>query len=116
MSRALALWATLTILACGGGDRPADEALLRQRPSPDAQMRGHCQLTARRCSQCHPLARVLRARVANVAQWRAYVERMRLMGGSNIRLAEQSAILRCLAYGSFGEQGLAALAAEEVAP
>lgn len=96
----------LALVACGvpspsPGSSGADPDYLR-----DA-----CRLTNDRCTRCHPLDRVLQARLG-APQWRDYVHRMRLMPGSGIRPAEEAVLVDCLAYRSPRETGLAILARE----
>lgn len=79
--------------------------------SNPAYLRDACRLANDRCTRCHPLDRVLQARLA-ASQWRDYVHRMRLMPGSGIQPAEEPAIVDCLAYRSPSETGLAILARE----
>ncbi|MDX2088854.1 MAG: hypothetical protein SFX73_13435 [Kofleriaceae bacterium] len=75
--------------------------------------RAGCALVARRCTRCHPLDRVLGARVSTPTQWRSYVRRMRLVPASGIAPSEEAPIVECLVHRSFGATGVAALHAEE---
>lgn len=77
------------------GERGADRGLARA-----------CQLAEKRCSRCHPLDRVLEARVSDPADWEAYVSRMRRTPGSGIRFGEEPILVRCLVHHSFGPQGV----------
>jgi len=72
-------------------------------------IRADCALAERRCTRCHTIDRILSARVVSPAHWQAYVHRMRLQPQSGIPADEESPILQCLVYRSFGSGGLAQL-------
>ena len=65
-----------------------------------------CELANRRCSRCHSIDRVARARITEPMQWQSYVHRMRLMPASGIPPEEEHTIVRCLVFRSSGEMGL----------
>ena len=89
-----------------------DTARLDVAATAPVDIRMGCALAESRCTRCHPIDRVLNARVISPAHWEAYVHRMRLQPQSGIMPDEESPILRCLVYRSFGQEGLAALPAE----
>jgi hypothetical protein len=62
-------------------------------------------LTAQRCSRCHPIERILNARVESREHWQRVVNRMRLMPGSRIAEEEEHAIVECLVYRTLGPRG-----------
>lgn len=97
--------------ACAGERDVGRQLLLSEPASAPPDIPAACEITARRCSRCHPLDRLLQARVTSPGHWHAYVRRMRLTPGSGIRLAEQHVITRCLVFRSFGATGLAELEA-----
>jgi hypothetical protein len=72
----------------------------------DSELEDSCRLTARRCSRCHDIERVLYVRVRDPGHWSRYVDRMRRMPGSGISVEEGEIILRCVVYRSFGHRGL----------
>jgi hypothetical protein len=65
-----------------------------------------CELASVRCSRCHPIERLSRARVDSPKHWQYYVNRMRLQPASGISIEEAHRIVRCLVYRSFGREGL----------
>ena len=94
-------------LACGPtGRAPPVERLMEGMSGQDTAIEQACELTARRCTTCHDLDRVLAFRPADPVTWELYVGRMRRMRGSGISHREGDTILRCLVYRSFGADGL----------
>ncbi|MEZ4403838.1 MAG: hypothetical protein R3B06_27695 [Kofleriaceae bacterium] len=86
------------LVACG---IPDGGATLVRREDPPA-IRARCALADQRCTQCHPLDRVLALAPAARDDWRGYVHRMRLTPGSAIDPVEEAPIVACLQYRSFG--------------
>jgi hypothetical protein len=82
---------------------------LRGLDEAPAEIRADCQLTGRKCVQCHPVERIILADVDSPKHWKRYVARMRLQPGSNIDHRDASRIERCLIYRSFGADALSAL-------
>jgi hypothetical protein len=76
---------------------PGDE------PAP-AEIREACTVTAKKCTRCHSIDRVLVAQVTSPHQWEAYVGRMRRMTSSGISAADAPQIVQCLVYRSFGQE------------
>jgi hypothetical protein len=99
------------LVACVGERDIGRQVLLAEPASAPPDIPAACEITARRCSRCHPLDRLVQARVTSPGHWRTYVRRMRLTPGSGISLAEQDVITRCLVFRSFGATGLAELEA-----
>lgn len=101
---AIAMWAGA---ACGstGKEVPA-RRLMEGMNRQDAAITDACELTARRCTACHDIDRVLDATPSHPDQWERYIDRMRRMRGSGISASDGDVILRCLVYRSFGERGL----------
>ena len=89
-----------------------DTARLQVAQTAPVEIRLGCALAENRCTRCHTIDRILGARVVSPQHWQAYVHRMRLQPESGIMPDEEPPIVRCLVYRSFGEQGLATLAAE----
>jgi hypothetical protein len=89
------------LAACSGFDRAGADELVPSLDTP-AAIRAACELTARRCTRCHTLDRVLDTHVADPGLWRATVHRMHLLPGSDISPDEEPTIVRCLVYHSFG--------------
>jgi len=94
------------ILGCGASPRSSSlvEGL---SPAPPAHVAAGCELATRRCTRCHPVERLLHARVRTPEHWKRYVARMRLMPGSGISAPDGDQILSCLVFRSFGADGLA---------
>jgi hypothetical protein len=99
--RALAAAAAL-VSACGSNPPPGSVLEAGRQPSPE--IAEACDLAARRCSRCHPIERLLLARVTSPAHWAYYVERMRHQPESGISEGEGKIIVRCLVFHSFGEE------------
>lgn len=74
-----------------------------------------CQITARRCTACHDIDRVLAIHPTEPVQWQQTISRMRRMRGSGISQPDGDAILRCLVFRSFGTGGLRTLDAPAAA-
>ena len=70
-----------------------------------------CALAESRCTRCHTADRILNTHVDSPEHWSAYVHRMRLQPQSGILPDEETPILHCLVYRSFGSAGLAHLEA-----
>lgn len=70
------------------------------RAPPD--IRDACELASARCTQCHSLDPVIALQPNRPADWRRYVRRMRHMPGSAIAPDEETPIVTCLVYRSFG--------------
>jgi hypothetical protein len=75
--------------------------LLADPASAPPEIRRACDMTARRCTRCHTIDRILVAQVTSPAHWEAYVRRMRRMPTSDIGEADAAEIVRCLVYRSF---------------
>lgn len=95
-------------LACGptGRRAPPVEQLLDGMSGPDPATEAGCQLTARRCTACHDIDRVLAVQPADPFQWQQTIGKMRRMRGSGISDRDGHEILRCLVFRSFGAAGL----------
>jgi hypothetical protein len=72
-------------------------------PAPP-EIREACTVTAKKCTRCHSIDRVLVAQVTSPNQWEAYVGRMRRMSSSGISAADAPQIVQCLVYRSFGPE------------
>jgi hypothetical protein len=98
---AAALLAVVLIAACTRTDLLASSspAVVAGAP-PD--VRRDCDLASYRCSQCHSLDRILARDPSGPDDWRATVRRMRRMPGNMIASAEETPIVTCLVYRSFG--------------
>jgi len=94
-------------IACGSAvKRGPAERLMQGVSGADASIEQACELTARRCTACHDIDRVLYANPSEPSHWRNYIGRMRRMRGSGISIQDGDVILRCLVARSFGEAGL----------
>jgi hypothetical protein len=98
------LLVALSFAACGSS-QPVVSLTSGLEPAPSAEGERDCQLTSQRCTRCHPVERILHARVSSPTHWQRYVTRMRLMPGSGIAESEQDRIVSCLVYRSFGARG-----------
>jgi hypothetical protein len=72
------------------------------RPHDPADITAACAVADRRCTQCHSLDRVLAFAPDAPNDWQLYVRRMRLTPGSAISSTDESTIVRCLQFRSFG--------------
>ncbi|MGE0870699.1 MAG: hypothetical protein AB7P03_19190 [Kofleriaceae bacterium] len=72
-------------------------SLLADQARTPPTIRKACELAQRKCSRCHGLERIQLAH-HNKAEWKAYVDRMRVMPGSGITGGDSEVILRCLDY------------------
>ena len=108
VSAAAVAVALAVALACGptGRRAPPVERLMDGMSGPDPATRAGCQLTARRCTACHDIDRVLAVHPADPLQWQQTIGKMRRMRGSGISDGDGHAILRCLVFRSFGAEGL----------
>jgi hypothetical protein len=79
--------------------------LLPDAASAPPEIRRACDMTARRCTRCHTIDRILVAQVTSARHWEAYVQHMRHMPTSGIGEADGAEIVRCLVYRSFGTSG-----------
>jgi hypothetical protein len=102
------------VLACSGGNSHSPSPLLSGLDGAPEQLRADCALAGRKCTQCHPVQRVLMADIDSPKHWQRYVARMRLQPGSNIGPKDAVRIERCLIYRSFGPDARAALLGGEV--
>lgn len=94
-------------LACGPTAKPGPaQRLMQGVAGADESIEQACELTARRCTACHDIDRVLYARPSEPIQWRHYIGRMRRMRGSGISIQDGDVIQRCLVVRSFGAAGL----------
>ncbi len=103
--RSLSWVAFAVVVACRSGTRPVELA-----PNAPMPIRDACALAGRRCSRCHSIERVERARIDQPTQWRDYVHRMRLMPTSGIPPEDEPVIVQCLVFRSKGQAGLVDLA------
>jgi hypothetical protein len=94
--------------ACAGA-RERDASLL-PRGETDGRIQEACTVTARTCSRCHEIDRVLVAHIDGPEGWRTLVERMRLMRSSAMTEHEADEAVTCLVYRAYGRRGLEALA------
>ena len=106
MTESLGWLAIVVLVACAKSAAPTFSG-----DGEAAAISEACQLVSRRCSRCHPLDRVLQARVA-APQWPDYVHRMRLMPGSGIPPAEEQILIQCLSFRSASDSGVSILARE----
>jgi len=97
----------LLLLAGCSSSSHTRSPLVRGLENPD--IRSDCEHAARKCTQCHPVERIINAGVDSPKHWQRYIGRMRLMPGSNIDSRDTKRIERCLVYRSFGDEGLAAI-------
>ncbi len=104
----------LAATSCSGRGAGNDNLLVPAGEQIGDDVRAGCELAATKCTRCHTIERLLRARVPSPRTWQRYVARMRLMPGAGIGASDEPAIVRCLVYRSFGDDGLRAL--EEAAP
>ena len=112
MTTSAALVVVLVGFGACAGERDLGRRLLLSEPaSAPSDIPAACELAARRCSRCHPLDRLVQARVTSPGHWGTYVRRMRLTPGSGIPVTDEHAITRCLVFRSFGATGLAELEA-----
>ena len=97
------------LFACGGSPSPGvtGDILLRNSETPSAVMQAQCNVTAKKCTRCHPIDRLLGAQVSSPKGWQQYVNRMRLMPGASISPTNATDILDCLVFRSWGQEGLA---------
>ena len=93
-----------------------NDAVLLPDGAGDRRIQEACAVTARTCSRCHEIDRVLVARLDTPREWQRLVERMRLMRSSAMTDAEADAAVTCLVYRRHGQAGLDALAAAGGAP
>ena len=101
--------AATLIMACSGGNSRSQTPLLRGLDKAPDAIRSDCSLAGRKCTQCHPVERIILADVDSPAHWRRYVSRMRLQPGSNIDKGDASRIERCLIFRTFGADAVAAI-------
>jgi hypothetical protein len=99
------------LLACASGPG-REEELLPEGPR-DARIQEACAVTARSCTRCHELNRIVAAKLDSPREWKILVERMRLMPSSNISQPDADQATQCLVYRAYGPTGLAALAEED---
>jgi hypothetical protein len=93
----------MTVIACSAS--PSPPRLTAPRGA-SAEIQDACRLAAVRCSRCHPIDRVLFARVESPQHWEWYVARMRRQPSSGITEVEAATIVRCLVTRSFGAAAL----------
>ncbi|MGE0546223.1 MAG: hypothetical protein AB7R00_04150 [Kofleriaceae bacterium] len=72
-------------------------SLLPDQAKTPPSLRKACALAERKCSRCHGLERIQLAHHSR-AEWRAYVDRMRVMPGSGITSGDSDVILKCLDF------------------
>jgi|GEM_PF-1139807 len=89
------------VMACSHND------LLSSAPPEVAaaappDLRAACATASYRCSQCHSLDPVMQHQAQSPGEWRRYVKRMRRMPGARITDDEETPIVQCLVYRSFG--------------
>jgi hypothetical protein len=101
LSAALVGLVSILLAGCAAGESNSFGVRAGRRGA-DARLERACQLTEVRCSRCHPLERVLVAKVNDPSEWEAYVSRMRRTPGSGIRAGEEPTIVSCLVHHSFG--------------
>ncbi len=97
---------TAALAGCSAAGSHQDGTVFTGSREVSPSITAACDLTAHRCSRCHPVDRILLARVATPEHWIDYVDRMRHQPESNIAVAEVPAIVRCLVFHSFGSEGL----------
>lgn len=95
--------AAVALFACSA---PAASRLVAPAGAPP-DITAACDLAAHRCTQCHPIDRVLLARVESPQHWAYYVARMRRQPHSGISADDERVILRCLVARSFGLSAVA---------
>jgi hypothetical protein len=93
----------MTAIACSASP---GRARLTAPAGASPEIEDACRLAAVRCSRCHPIDRVLFARVERPLHWEWYVARMRRQPSSGISEDEARTIVRCLVTRSFGPAGL----------
>lgn len=83
---------------------PALGRLLPDEDHAPTRIREACTVTAKKCTRCHSIDRVLVAQVTSPNQWESYVGRMRRMTASGITAEDAPRIVECLVYRSFGQE------------
>jgi hypothetical protein len=78
-------------------------------PEAPPEIHAACRLAVQRCTRCHPIERVLLARVESPQHWEYYVARMRRQPRSGISEEDGRVIARCLVARSFGLAALEGL-------
>lgn len=111
MTTRLALLALFTAACATADSNPLAEPP-RGEVAP-ADIAPACELAARRCSRCHSLDRITRARITEPEDWQRYVHKMRLMPASGIPPVEEPTIARCLVFRVAGNAGLARMGRSE---
>ena len=106
-TRVIAIAIVVSLCACFMFE--SDTARLQAPPDAPVDIRLGCALAESRCTRCHTIDRILNARVISPHHWQAYVHRMRLQSQSGIQPDEESPILHCLVYRTFGSNGIASL-------
>lgn len=96
MTTEVLVLALLLIAACSRSE------LLSPTSGAPLEIRAGCELASYRCTQCHSLDPVVAVTPQSPAGWSSYVDRMRHMPGSQIAAEEETPIVRCLVYRSFG--------------
>jgi hypothetical protein len=98
----------VALAACSAANSRQDGTVFvsGREASAGPEITAACDLAAHRCSRCHPIDRVLLARVNTPQHWVEYVDRMRHQPESNIAAAEAPTIVRCLVFHTFGPDGL----------
>lgn len=91
-----------SVLACSAPSPPRIVAPTGATPDIEAA----CRLAEARCSRCHPVDRILFARVDSPQHWEWYVARMRRQPQSGISELDAHDIVRCLVARSFGLSAL----------
>ena len=96
----------LTLLVTGSCLTPRNRAAVELLPAgeTDGHIKEACAVTARTCTRCHDLGRVVAARQQTPERWRLLVDRMRLMRSSGITPSEEEAAVLCLTYRELGVQ------------
>ncbi len=98
-----------TALAACGATHGRDDALAAGAFIPP-HIEHACATTARTCTRCHDLGKVLITRFDSSLPWRQLVLRMRRLPGSGITDDEVTAAETCLVYHDLGRRGLDELA------
>jgi hypothetical protein len=84
-----------------------DTSLAYRRLLPDAdrappELQAACRRAAEKCTQCHPIDRVVTIERLGPGQWERVVARMRLKPSSGISASDGAMILNCLVHREAG--------------
>lgn len=96
--------ALCVLMGCGIGNQP--NPLTVDMESPPERVLDGCERAQRKCTVCHTVERILHSKIPSPSSWRKYVRRMRRMPGGGISAEDETRIVDCLVFRSFGIPGL----------